>query len=371
MNMKRSDVYFADMRAGFKENLLQKVGRLFRKAGLTEILTKEDLVAVKLHVGEEGCTTYVRPDFVRVIVDEITTVGAQPFLAETNTLYHGLRSTSIGHLKLAALHGFTEANTGAPLIVCDGLTGQNFCEVRIDQSHCQEAFIASDIARANALVSVAHFKLHLATGFGGAIKNVAMGCASMTGKLAQHCNVRPFVDAKKCTLCGRCSDVCRYGAVRLEEKAAVLNDSICTGCAECIAVCPTEAIRVKWDATSRDLQERMIEYLYAVVRGKEGKMGYLNFVTDVTPGCDCMPFSDAPIVPDIGILASLDPIAIDQASIDLVNQSRGFENTALQESFQSGDDKVRAVYPDIAWEVQLQYGEQLGLGYRSYRLIRI
>ncbi|UCE17919.1 MAG: DUF362 domain-containing protein [Gemmatimonadota bacterium] len=371
MSEQSTDVFFADLRAGFKESLLKKVGRLFLQAGFSNIVMQDDLVAVKIHVGEEGCTAYVRPDFVRVIVDEITTAGARPFLAETNTLYHGLRSNSIGHLKLAALHGFTEANAGAPLIICDGLTGQNCCEVRIDQSHCQEAFIASDIARANAVVSVAHFKLHLATGFGGAIKNVAMGCASMTGKLAQHCNVRPFVDTKRCTLCGRCRDVCRYGAIRLEEKAALLNESKCAGCAECIASCPTEAIRVKWDATSRDLQERMVEYLFAVVKGKEGKMGYLNFLTNITPGCDCMPFSDAPIVPDIGILASLDPIAIDQASIDLVNRSTGFENTALKERFKSGHDKVRAVYPDIDWEVQLQYGERLGLGHRSYRLITI
>ena len=371
MSEKRSDVFFANMRAGFKENLLKKVGRLFRKSGLQGIVRKDDLVAVKIHVGEEGTTAYVRPDFIRVIVDEVSTLGAQPFLAETNTLYHGLRSTSVEHLKLAASHGFTEAVVGAPLIICDGLAGQNSCAVQIDQSHIDEALIASDIVRADVLLSVAHFKLHLGAGFGGAIKNVAMGCASVAGKLAQHCNVRPWVDQKRCTVCGRCLEVCRPNAVQRGEKSVFIDENVCTGCAECIAACPEEAIRIKWDATAKDLQERMVEYLYAVVREKKEKVGYVNFLTQITPDCDCLPYSDAPIVPDIGVLASLDPIAIDQASIDLVNQSLGFQESRLQKNFEQGKDKARDVYPEIDWEIQLEYGEKLGLGNRSYRLIPI
>ena len=366
-----SNVFFASLRAGFKENLLEKVGRLFRKAGLHTTLAHNDLVAVKLHVGEEGGTAYVRPDFVRVIVGEIKKAGGTPFLADTNTLYRGLRSTPVGHLDLANRHGFTLPIVGAPFIVCDGVAGQNHCTVRIDQSHFQEAFIASDIVRADALISVAHFKLHLGAGFGGAIKNVAMGCASVAGKLAQHCTIRPRVDEKVCTACGRCINVCLPEAIRLEEKTALIDSLMCTGCGECIAACPVGAIKIKWDATSKDLQERMVEYLYAVVKDKGAKMGYLNFLTQITPGCDCMPFSDAPIVPDIGILASQDPIAIDQASIDLVNQSEGSQNTALRKNLRSGEDKVRAVYDEIDWEVQLRYGEQLGLGTRAYRLVTL
>ena len=371
MSDKKSDVFFANLRAGFKESLLEKTARLFRKADLRHIVSKDDFVAIKIHVGEVGSTGYVRPDFIRVIVEEVLKVGGQPFLAETNTLYHGLRSASVEHLKLAASHGFTESITGAPLIICDGLVGQNHCAVRIDQLHFEEAFIASDIARADALISVAHFKLHLGAGFGGAIKNVAMGCASVAGKLAQHCNVRPKVDPKTCTACGRCLDICRPGALQLEGESAVLDSLVCTGCAECIAACPVHAIKIKWDATARDLQERMIEYMYAIVKQKERKVGYMNFLTHITPGCDCMPFSDAPIVPDIGILASLDPIAIDQASIDMVNQSVGFDNTALRENFGKGEDKARAIYPEIDWEIQLQSGEKLGMGKRNYRLIPI
>ncbi|MFQ6093521.1 MAG: DUF362 domain-containing protein [bacterium] len=371
MDGKRSDVFLASLRTGFKENLLEKVARLFRQAGLHRVVAQDDLVAVKIHVGEAGGTAYLRPDFVRVVVDEITKVGAQPFLADTNTLYSGLRSISLGHLSLAARHGFTESVTGAPLIICDGLAGQNQCAVKIDQPHFQEALIASDIVRADALISLAHFKLHLAAGFGGAIKNVAMGCASMAGKLAQHCNLRPWVDEKLCSGCRRCIKVCRPEAIRLEGKTAIIDASICSGCGECIAACPPRAVKVKWDATSRDLQERMIEYLYAVVKDKEAKTGYLNFLMQITPGCDCMPFSDGPIVPDIGVLASLDPIAIDQASIDLVNRSEGFQNTALKKNHGRGEDKVRAVYDEIDWEAQLRYGEKLGLGNRAYRLVTI
>ena len=371
MNDRKSDVFFANLRAGFKENLLKKVARLFRKADLPRLVDKNDFVAVKIHVGEVGGTAYVRPDFIRVVVDEVRKIGGQPFLAETNTLYHGLRSTSVEHLKLAASHGFTDSIAGAPLIICDGLAGQNHCAVKIDQAHCEEAFIASDIVRADALISVAHFKLHLGAGFGGAIKNVAMGCASVAGKLAQHCNVRPRVNSKNCTVCGRCTDICHPGAIRLEGDSAIIDSRVCTGCAECIAVCPVDAIQIPWDATAKDLQERMIEYLFAIVKQKERKVGYINFLTDITPGCDCMPFSDAPIVPDIGVLASLDPIAIDQASIDLVNQSVGFQETALKGNWGKGADKARAVYPEIDWEIQLQYGERLGLGSRKYHFVPI
>lgn len=371
MNTEQSDVFIANLRAGFKESLLKKVGRLFRKAGLNRIVSKDDLAAIKIHVGEFGGTSYVRPDFIRVIVDEVEKIGAKPFLAETNTLYHGLRSNSIEHLKLAASHGFTEPVAGAPLLICDGLTGQNHCALRIDCTHVQEAYIASDIVRADAIISVAHFKLHLGVGFGGAIKNVSMGCASVAGKLAQHCNVRPYVDEGKCSACQRCLNICRPQAIRMKGNSAEIDSSLCTGCAECIAACPEEAIRIQWDATAVDLQERMIEYLYAIVQNKKGKLGYMNFLTQITPGCDCMPFTDASIVPDIGILASLDPIALDQASIDLVNQSAGFRNTALKDKVAEGQDKARAVYPEIDWEPQLAYGEQLGLGKRAYRLVTL
>jgi uncharacterized Fe-S center protein len=371
MRNKKSDVFFANVRAGFKESLLKKVGRLFRKAGFSQVVSKDDMTAIKIHVGEVGGTAYVRPDFIRVVVAEVEKVGARPFLAETNTLYHGLRSNSIEHLKLAASHGFTEPVAGAPLLICDGLMGQNHAAIRIDQAHIQEAYIASDIARADAMISLAHFKLHLGAGFGGAIKNMAMGCASVAGKLALHCNVRPYVEKELCVACQRCLSICRPKAIRMRENAAEIDSLLCTGCAECVATCPQEAIKVKWDATAKDLQERMIEYLKAIVQNKKGKLGYMNFLTHITPGCDCMPFSDASIVPDIGILASLDPIALDQASIDLVNQSEGFPNTALKEKFAKGQDKARAVYPEIDWEAQLAYGEQLGLGNRTYRLVSL
>ncbi len=367
----KSKVYFTDLRTRSGTNLFQKLSRLFDRAGLGRIVEKDGLTAVKLHFGERGGSGFIRPIFLRPIVEKVKEAGGKPFLVDTNTLYPGSRSNSYDHLLLAAEHGFNQVVTGAPLLIGDGLRGQSFQEVEIEGKHIKKAYIGSDIAYADSLIGVAHFKLHLATGFGGAIKNIGMGCASIAGKLAQHSNFRPFIKEERCTGCERCRPYCLPQAIELREGKAYIVGEKCTGCGECIPSCPTGAIRVKWDAASRELQERMVEYLWAVTRGKGGRVGYINFLLNITPDCDCFDRSDAPLVPDIGILASPDPIAIDQASVDLLNQSPGLKNSALQRSFNPGDDKIKDIYPEIDYTIQLSYGEGLGLGKRGYELIKV
>jgi len=366
-----SKVYFTDLRTRSGTSLFRKLGHLFDQAGFGRIIEEKGLTGIKLHFGERGGSAFIRPIFLRPIVEKVKEAGGKPFLVDTNTLYTGSRSNSCDHLLLAEEHGFTPAVTGAPLLIADGLRGQSFQEVEVNLNHIKRAYIASDITHCDSLIGVAHFKLHLGAGFGGAIKNIGMGCASIAGKLAQHSNVRPWVKLKLCTGCRRCLDHCLPQAIELREGKAFIIEEKCTGCGECISICPTRAVKVRWDAAAKDLQERMVEYHLAVTKQKEGRMGYINFLLDITPNCDCFDHSDAPLVPDIGILASQDPVAIDQASVDLFNQSQGLPNSALGGSFRPGEDKIGAIYPEIDYQVQLAYGEKMGLGRRKYELVRV
>jgi len=366
-----SKVYFTDPRTRSGSNLFQKLGHLFDQAGFREVIEDKGLTGIKLHFGERGGSAFIRPIFIRPIVEKVKEAGGKPFLVDTNTLYTGSRSNSYDHLLLAAEHGFNPVVTDAPLLIGDGLRGQSYQEVEIDGNHIKKAYIASDIAYCDSLIGVAHFKLHLGAGFGGAIKNIGMGCASIAGKLAQHSNVRPRIKGKSCTGCRKCVDYCLPKAIEIREGKAFIIEERCTGCGECISVCPTGAVRVRWDAASRDLQERMVEYLWAVTKGKKGRIGYFNFLLNITPDCDCFDRSDAPLVPNIGILASRDPVAIDQASVDLLNGSQGLKNSALKESLNPDEDKIRDIYPEIDYGIQLVYGENFGLGKREYELIRI
>ncbi len=367
----KSKVYFTDLRTRSGSNLFQKLGHLCDRAGVREIIEERGLTGIKLHFGERGGSAFIRPIFLRPIVEKVKEAGGKPFLVDTNTLYAGSRSNSYDHLLLAEEHGFTPTVTGAPLLIADGLRGQSFQEVEIDGQYIKKAYIASDIAHCDSLIGVAHFKLHLGTGIGGAIKNIGMGCASIAGKLAQHSNVRPRIKAKLCTGCERCLDYCLPQAIEIREGKAYIMEEKCTGCGECISSCPTRAVKVRWDVAAKDLQERMVEYHLAVTKQKKGRMGYINFLLNITPNCDCFDRSDAPLVSDIGILASQDPVAIDQASVDLLNQSQGLENSALSGSLNPGEDKIKNIYPEIDYQVQLAYGDKLGLGKRKYELVKV
>lgn len=366
-----SKVFFTDMRATQKFNLIDKVGKLFSEAGLNEIVAPKDLVAIKLHFGEKGNTGYIRPQFVRKIVDEVKKTGGKPFLTDANTLYVGSRSNAVDHLQTAIENGFAFSVAGAPLVIADGLNGKDYMNVPVNLKHCKEVKIGSAVVLADSLIAVTHFKGHEAAGFGGAIKNIGMGCGSRAGKQIMHSDMLPMVKQEKCKACSRCHQWCPTGAIAVGElKMAVVDEKLCIGCGECTVTCPHGAIGVNWRNNQKDaLQEKMAEYAAGVLKNKKGKAGFITFLNNITPDCDCFSFSDAPVVRDIGILASLDPVAIDQACIDLVNRERGLPGSKL-EGREAAEDKFRALYPDIDWSRQLEYGVEIGLGSRDYELIK-
>jgi len=378
-----STVYFTSLRAGFNNSLLTKIKRLAQAAGLRDIVKEKALTAVKVHFGERGNTAFIRPLLVRPVVDAIVEAGARPFITDSGTLYPGSRSNAVDHLNTAILNGFAYPVVGAPLVIADGIDGGDEVAVPVNLKHFKEVAIGSAIARAQSLVSLAHFKLHEASGFGGAMKNVGMGAASRKGKMAQHSEVAPKLVAKKCVGCGVCIEQCAQGAISLVERPANvrapkrsvtkimrLDPELCVGCARCIHACPREALTIKWAKDLSKFMEKMVEYTAGALKGKEKRSLFINFLTQISPACDCYPFSDAPIVGDIGITASTDPVAIDQACVNLVNSQPHLESSCLMGKNPCAD-KIKAIYPRIDWERQLIYASEIGIGCREYELVEI
>jgi len=259
----------------------------------------------------------------------------------------------------------------APLIIADGLRGRSETAVAVHRKRFQTVYIASEIVQADALVSVAHFKGHELSGFGGTLKNLGMGCASRRGKLAQHSKVNPKIVKKKCIGCGECVQHCSQEALSLFEEKALIDAQKCIGCGECILICPSSAIQIEWNQAIPVFLENMVEYTEGVLKGKQNKTLFVNFITDVSPACDCYGHNDAPVVRDIGILASRDPVAIDQASVDLVNREVALPESSLTVNRAAGEDKFRGIYPQVDWTHQLDYAEKIGLGSRAYQLEKI
>jgi len=363
-----SEVLAMDLRASLQENLYAKLDRLLDGAGFDEIIKERHLVAIKLHFGEKGNTAYIPPTYLRHLVNRVQNLGGKPFLTDTNTLYVGSRTNSVDHLTTAIQNGFAYAVAGAPLTIADGLRGNAEVAVPVNLPIYDEVYLGGDVVQADALVSAAHFKGHELSGFGGTIKNLGMGCASRRGKLAQHCEISPEFNAKKCIGCGECVAHCPTEAIELVKKKAVKDSEKCIGCGECVAVCPEEAVSIPWDSDTARFQKKMVEYTVGVLKGKENRTFCLSFVSRVTPQCDCYGYSDVPLVKDVGILASRDPVAIDQASVDLVNAQPALADCCLEKNKGPGEDKFRGVYPHIDWSIQLGYAEELGLGSREYKL---
>lgn len=366
-----SKVFFADMRASHKENLFDKIAKLLTMCGLAQRVNEGDLTAVKIHFGEKGNSAFIRPIFARRVVDELKKLGAKPFLTDSSTLYPGERKEAISALACGIENGFAYAVVNAPLIISDGLRGVTETTVPVQGELLKEVYIGTEIMEADALVAMSHFKCHELTGFGGAIKNLGMGCASRKGKLVQHSTVAPVVTAKHCTGCGLCIRACAHDAIRIADGVAQIDAIKCAGCSRCITVCPTKAVAIQWNEAADLVMKKMAEYALGAVTNKQGKTVYLNFITQVSPACDCYGHCDAPIVNDIGICASTDPVALDQACADLVNQARGNQDSALTSGHEPGGDKFRGVWPEIPWQVQLEHGEKVGLGSRAYELVRL
>ena len=367
----KSAVYFTSVRArSDKDNKISKIKKLFDAAGLAEVAGEGELTAVKVHFGERGTDAYINPVLVRQVVDKLKALGARPFIADTNTLYGGGRANSADHAVTAIEHGFDYSVVGAPVIIADGLKSQNLSDVRIEGRHFQSVKIAGDIVAADSLIVLSHFKGHLLSGFEGAIKNLGMGCAPAAGKAEQH-STRPIFNPDLCIGCGKCAETCPSSAVTVETKISSIDFNACKGCGECLRICPAHAIDFDWMVQVPPFLERMAEYALGAIQGKQGKVGFLNFLLNITPDCDCLPWSDASIVPDIGILASKDPVAIDHASYDLVNSQAGLEGSLLQRNRQPGKDKFKGLWEYTDGLYQVKYGERIGLGNSDYRLIEI
>jgi uncharacterized Fe-S center protein len=364
-----SKVYFVPFRARkSSESLPKKVTKLFESAGFSDCISKNDFVAVKTHFGESGNTTFVHPIYVRKVVDSVKACGGKPFVTDANTLYYGTRANAIEHLDTAYLHGFLPSTVGAPVIIADGLVGKDFVEIKVNLKHFKEVKLASAAVQAQALIGVSHFKGHLAAGFGGTLKNIGMGFGSRAGKQMMHSDIKPKVNRDKCIGCGTCAKWCPVQAITLTDKKAGIDQDKCYGCAECFVTCLPRAIEIRWDSSAQKLQEKMAEFVYGALKDKEGKAGFFNFVINVTPDCDCASWSDAPIVQDIGIMASKDPVAIDQASADMVVKAAPTPEHAKK--IMPGKDNLQAAN-DIDWTHQLRYAEEIGLGSRKYEIVDI
>jgi uncharacterized Fe-S center protein len=361
-------VWFAPVRTTRKQSLVARAGTVLVRAGLRRAIEEGDLVAVKLHFGEEGNTGFVSPVFLREVVARIEDAGGKPFLTDCNTLYRGKRFNAVDHLACAIHNGFSYATVGAPLVIADGLDGREGCDVTIEGgTHFESVRLGAAACHADALVAVTHVKGHEATGFGGALKNVGMGLGVRSAKQRMHSDFSPEIVAEECTACGRCVEWCPVNAIVVgPDRVAEVDYEVCYGCGECVASCPSGAIAIQWKTTPEAIQEKIVEHVKGAIAPKAGKAIYLSFVTNVSPDCDCWHFSDASVVPDMGVLASSDIVAIDQAAYDLVTEAAGLEGTR-GEGLAAGADKFTAV-TGVDGTHAMAYAEKLGLGTREYEM---
>lgn len=352
------DVYFlpADRKEG-NEVLAEKTRKMCSRLEWFDDVDKGDFVAFKIHFGEQGNRGFIKPAWLAGVVDSLIEKKARPFFTDSNTLYVGSRSNAVDHMRLAAGHGFSLKESRIPVVIADGLIGREDVELDVDLPHVKSAKIAGAFKDSDFLLCLSHFTGHLSTGFGAALKNMGMGCASRAGKLEQHSNVHPWINPKVCTNCGTCLEYCPAEAIVQAEDHAVILEEKCIGCGECVVVCAYQAAKFRWDSDFRRVQEKMSEYAYSVWTLFKEKSGFVNFLLKMTKDCDCMAKDQPDIVEDIGIAASMDPVALDQASVDLILKKAGV-------------DVLRKGY-NVDWNIQLAHAEKIGLGLREYNLVEI
>jgi len=354
--------------------MLDKLERLVKKAGIDKINFKNKYVAIKIHFGEPGNLAYIRPNYAARLVKIIKQLGGKPFLTDSNTLYTGRRHNAIDHLESAYENGFNPLAVGCHVIIADGLKGTDYREIEINLKHTDKAKIGTAIADADIVVSMNHFKGHEMTGFGGALKNIGMGSGSRAGKMFMHSSSKPVIRVENCVGCGMCVKNCAHGAISLnDKKKAVIDYSKCVGCGQCVVVCQFKAAQVRWDEAASISSEKIAEYTYAVLKGKEHF--HINFVMDVSPNCDCWSNNDMPVVPNLGIFASFDPVALDKACVDAVNKLPTLSGSVLDGRkclhIDGHEDKFKSIHPDTDWRVALRYASEIGLGSMEYELIEV
>jgi len=330
-------VYFLDFRKKYRDNVLRLLEKLIDVAGGTKIVEKNTGCAVKMHFGEDGNVNYVNPLYIRRLVEIIRKADGRPFLTDTTTLYSGRRFRGDTHLELAKEHGFDFA----PVIIADGLNGDEYTEI----NGSKIATLFDDI---DTIFCVSHFKGHLNTGFGGALKNLGMGCASKGGKLDIHSSSKPYIVNERCTLCMRCFNYCAFEAIKKDKKSLAIDLKSCTGCGGCMSICPENAIRFNWDIAPSDNQQGIARYAANVAKDK--KVFCINFLINISPNCDCFHTNEPMIAPDVGLLASSDPVSLDQACYDMIKQP------------------IDKLHPEIDPTEQLKYAEKFNAGERKYEI---
>jgi hypothetical protein len=306
-----------------------------------------------------GRAIFLKPGCIKGLVGELLALETKPFLTDTSTLYTGRRWNAIDHTVLANEHGYGIAGLGIPFIAPDGLFGTSEISVKIDGELNKEVFIASDIVRCQSILSIAHFTGHIASCAAATLKTLGMGCSSRKGKMRQHSALKPSIK-KTCTRCGECFNYCPAGAITIDDVKANIDENKCIGCAECVAVCRFDAVKYDWGTESELLQKQIAEHALGVVIGKKGRAAFFNFLISMTNDCDCFGRKDMfQIADNIGILASKDPVAVDKAAIDLVEQAGGEKMDKL-----IGHRGLNPFY-------QIRHAEKIGLGSSDYNLIKI
>lgn len=384
--MEKSTVYFTTFKTNYNENLIQKLHRLMKQAGFENIDFKDKYAAIKIHFGEYGNLAFLRPNYAKVVADYVKELGGKPFLTDCNTLYVGSRKNALDHLDTAYVNGFSPLQTGCHVIIADGLKGTDETLVPIDGEYVKEARIGHAIMDADVFISLTHFKGHEMAGFGGAIKNIGMGCGSRAGKMEQHCEGKPSVDQSACIGCGACYRICAHQAPEITDRKAFINHDKCVGCGRCLAVCPRNAISADFSDSVAMLNYKMAEYSLAVC--KDRPCFHVSLICDVSPNCDCHPENDIPIIPNVGMLASFDPVALDQACADLCNRMPVMSGSILDDNCREHGhdheqghghehchadgagttDHFHMTHPDTEWESCLAHAEKIGLGTRQYEL---
>ncbi len=370
--MATSKVYFTDFRIRKQgDNLLKKFRRLLITAGIENIDFQDHYTAVKLHFGEPGNLAYLRPNYAKVLCDLIKELGGKPFLTDCNTLYVGRRKDALEHMDAAYENGYNPFTTGCQIIIGDGLKGTDDIEVPVDGDYVKNAKIGRAIMDADIFISLAHFKGHESTGYGGTLKNIGMGCGSRGGKMEMHKAGKPIVEQESCVGCGFCQKSCAHGAITIEDRKASINHDKCVGCGRCIGSCPKDAVVNMEDETNDILNAKIAEYTKAVVQNRP--CFYINMVLDVSPYCDCHSENDMPIVPNIGMFASFDPIALDLACAEAVNRMPIMPGSYLddQEKIHHIHDHFTCTHPETNWKTSISHGIKLGLGSDDYEVIEI
>lgn len=373
--MSKSKVYFTDFRVPVGTSWIEKLKRLCVVAGIKNIDFDGKFVAIKMHFGELGNLSFLRPNYAKAIADLVKEQGGIPFLTDCNTLYPGSRKHALEHMDCANINGFNTISTGCQIIIGDGLKGTDDIEVPVKNGEiCKTAKIGRAVMDADIFISLAHFKGHEMTGFGGAVKNIGMGCGSRAGKMEQHSSGKVSVDADKCRGCRKCAKECGSNAISYVDNKAVVDKDICKGCGRCIGACGFDAIaNDQWDAGDL-LDKKMAEYAQAVVQDRPNF--HINMMMDISPNCDCHGENDAAILPNIGMAASFDPVALDQACVDLCQKAEPIRNSQLGDHLAQPDwchhhDHFMDSNPNVHWKETLEHGEKIGLGSREYELVTI